>query len=271
MNKLGSITTAIVIVLLPLWGSFTFAQSTESQTFLSNLDEKNVETEEQEKNERSPKKEEPQKKEEKPLDFSDTGRPGQQTAGESRGNCVNLDSRLEALVPSSHAGKTISGHPSFWVYLPFSDKQIYRVEFILQNEAREDVWRSQLKANKDVGYKKFSLPKTASPLKVGEWYRWYVKVYCQSHTASTQYVQSWIQRIPLTSQLHLELQQQSQLAHKTFGHHGVWYDTVDSLIQEFQREPNDMALERDWQNLIKAKGVELQALPPVGVSYEAVK
>ena len=265
MNKIGSITTAIVIVLLPLGGESIFAQPIEPQDFLSNSDEKNATADENEK------KKKPPKKEEKPLDFSDTGRPGQQTAGESRGGCVNLDSKLKALVPSSHAGKTVSGHPSFWVYLPFSDQQIERIEFILQNEAREDVWRSQLEADKGVGYKKFSLPKTASPLKVGQWYRWYVKIYCQSHTASTQYVQSWVQRMPLTSQLYLELQQQSQLAHKTLGHHGVWYDTVDRLIQEYQRNPGSLALEQDWQNLIKAKGVDLRTLPPVDASYEAIK
>ena len=265
MNKIGSITTAIVIVLSPLYGYSTFAQPPEPQNFLSNSDEKNATADEKEK------KKKPPKKQEKPLDFSDTGRPGQQTAGESRGGCVNLDSKLKALVPSSHAGKTISGHPSFWVYLPSSDEQIERIEFILQNEAREDVWRSQLKADRGVGYKKFSLPKTASPLKVGQWYRWYVKIYCQSHTASTQYVQSWVQRMPLTSQLYLELQQQSQLAHKTFGHHGVWYDTVDRLIQEYQRNPSNLTLEQDWQNLIRAKGVDLRTLPSVGASYEAIK
>ena len=261
MNEIGSITTTIIVTLFWLFSNSAFARSIEPADFLVSSDRQDAET----------KKKEPPKKEEKPLDFSDTGRPGQQTAGESRGGCVNADSKLEAIVPISHAGKTVSSHPSFWVYLPYNNKQISHVEFILQNEAREDVWRSQIEATENIGYKGFSLPKTAPPLQVGQWYRWYVKVYCESDTASAQYVQSWVKRIPLTSKLYLELQEQSQLPYEILGNYGIWYDSVDRLIQKYQRYPTNIALEQDWQNLIQAKGVELQSLPNVGASYEAVK
>ena len=261
MNKTASITTTIIVTSFLQFGNSAFARSIEPAKFLISSDKKDAKT----------KKTEPPEQEEKPLDFSDTGRPGQQTAGESRGGCVNSDSKLEAVVPVSHAGKTVSTHPSFWVYLPYNNKQVDRVEFILQNEAREDVWRSQFEANKNTGYKSFSLPKSAPPLQVGQWYRWYVKVYCRSNTASAQYVQSWVKRVPLTSKLYLELQEQCRLPHKILGNYGIWYDSVDRLIQEYQRQPTNIALEQDWQNLLQAKGVELQSLPNVGASYEAVK
>ena len=173
-------------------------------------------------------------------------------------------------MPTSHSGKTVSGHPNFWVYFPYSNDQISHVEFVLQNEAREDVWRSQSNVNQDTGYQNFSLPKNEAPLEVGQWYRWYVKVYCQPHVASAQYVQSWVKRIPLTSTLYVELQQESQQHHKIYGNYGIWYDAVDRLLNEYQRQPTNLVLEQDWQDLIKAKGVELQTLPEVGASYEAV-
>ena len=209
--------------------------------------------------------------EQEPLDFSDTGRPGQQTAGESRGSCSDLEGKIEAIVPTSHAGKTVSGHPSFWIHFPYSTQQISHIEFILQNEAREDIWRSQFKQNHHSGYTSFSLPKTEPPLKVNQWYRWYLKVYCDSHLASAQYVQSWIQRIPLSSKVHVELQQDQQLAHHTYSKHGIWYDAINSLLNQYQNQPNNLALEQDWQNLIKARGVELDDLPPLGATYEAIK
>ncbi len=256
---MGSIT-ALIIALLLLYTDSALAQSIEQQISVSSNQE----------DAKTPKKE-PPKKEEKPLDFSDTGRPGQQTAGESRGNCPNFDSKVEAVVPTSHAGKTVSSHPRFWVYFPYNSPQISYVEFILQNEAREDIWRSQFKLDKDIGYKSFSLPKTESPLEVGQWYRWYVKVYCQSHTASAQYVQSWVKRVPLTSRLYLELQQESSPPYVTYSNYGIWYDAIDGLLEEYQRHPSNLSLEQDWQNLIKAKGVELNSLPNVEAIYEAVK
>ncbi len=252
-------TTALAIALLLFCSNKVFAQSTQ-QNILFAQDKKDSKIE----------KNDPEEQE-KPLDFSDTGRPGQHTAGDSRGNCSNLDGQVKAVVPTSHTGKTISSHPSFWVYFPYSSQRISYVEFVVQNEEREDIWRSQLRIDQDIGYKSFSLPKTAKPLETGQWYRWYVKVYCQSRTASAQYVQSWVKRIPLTSKLYLELQEKSEPSHKTYGSHGIWYDAVDRLLQEYQRRPSSLTLEQDWQNLIKAKGVELQALPNVEGSYEAVK
>ena len=205
------------------------------------------------------------------LDFSDTGRPGQQTAGESRGSCsLQANNNLEAVIPVSHSGKTVSGHPRFWVYFPYTPHQISHVEFVVQNEAREDVWRSQLSIENDTGYKSFSIPKTEAPLEIGRWYRWYVKVYCD-RSASAGYVQGWVNRVPLLSRLYLELQQKSQLSHQIYGSHGIWYDAIDRLLTVYQSRPGNMALERDWQNFIRARGVRLQQLPQIETSYEAVK
>lgn len=252
-------TTALAIALLLLCGNKVLAQSIQPNSSLI-----------QDKKDSKVEKNDPEEKE-KPLDFSDTGRPGQQTAGESRGSCTNLDDQVKAVVPTSHTGKTISSHPSFWIYFPYDSQQISHVEFVVQNEDREDIWRSQLKIDQGIGYKSFSLPETTPPLEIGQWYRWYVKVYCQSRIASAQYVQSWVKRIPLNSELYLELQQESKPFHKTYGSHGVWYDAIDRLLQEYQRHPSSLTLEQDWRNLIGAKGVELQTLPDVEASYEAVK
>ena len=208
---------------------------------------------------------------EKPLDFSDTGRPGQQTAGESRSGCRNLDRPLKALLPVSHSGKTVSARPSFWVYFPYDSEHIERVEFIVQNEAREDVWRSHPQVNTTTGYQNFALPKAAKPLEVGEWYRWYVKVYCQSQVASTQYVQGWVKRVPLSSKLYVQLQDLPQRSHQAYGTAGIWYDAIDSLLERYHFQPSNLSLEKDWQNLLRAKGVKLHNLPYIGATFEAIE
>lgn len=205
------------------------------------------------------------------LDFSGTGRPGQQTAGESRGTCSNTGDTLKGVMPTSHSGQTVAGYPSFWVYLPNVSQEVSHVEFILQNESRQDIWRSRNELAANSEYQNFSLPKTESPLEIGGWYRWYVKIYCGNEVASSQYVQGWVNRVSLTSKLHLELQQDSQKSHRVYGNYGIWYDAVDRLLRQYQRNPNSLCLEKDWQNLLEAKGVELDDLPEVGASYEAVK
>ncbi|MEL6439044.1 MAG: DUF928 domain-containing protein [Cyanobacteria bacterium J06621_8] len=212
----------------------------------------------------------PSQKKQKSLDFSGTGRPGQQTAGESRGNC-NSDSAFEALLPVSKSGKTVSGQPSFWVYFPKALPQQSQVEFVIQNKAREDIWRSRGQLDASAGYKKFAMPETAPPLEIDQWYRWYVKVYCDSQNASAQYVQGWVSRIPISSQLHVELLDYSRDSHLIYGNHSIWYDAINHLLSNYHNDVPNLNLEQDWQNLIGAKGVDLDQLPSIGGIYEAVK
>ncbi|MFM2311173.1 MAG: hypothetical protein RLZZ04_449 [Cyanobacteriota bacterium] len=208
------------------------------------------------------------------LDFSATGRPGQQTAGESRGSCDNAMEPIRAMIPESNSGKTVMAHPRFWVYFPQLGKETKEakdIEFVIQDEARKDVWRSRSPSTSTLtssaNYQSFVLPATEAPLQIGQWYRWYVKVYCHDQVASVQYVQGWIKRIPLTAELHLELQKNSpKTGYLAYGNHQIWYDAIDQLLSSYQNNPKSLTLEQDWQNLIRAKGVKLEQLPPLEVT-----
>lgn len=201
------------------------------------------------------------------LDFSSTGRPGQQTAGESRGACANVVQPIRAVLPESNSGKTVFGHPRFWVHFPELFTKKAEVEFIIQDESRKDIWRSRSPLNSATGYQGFALPKTENPLEIGQWYRWYVKVYCEQQVASLQYVQGWVKRIPLSSKLYLKLQEHPpQNHHLVYGNHRIWYDATDQLLNLYHCNPQSVALEKDWQNLIRAKGVQLDHLPSLGGS-----
>lgn len=195
-------------------------------------------------------------------DFSSTGRPGQQTAGESRNGCGAANS-LQAVIPRSNSGKTLSGHPRFWVYLPTISKNIDRWEFVLQNEAREDVWRSPLKNPTRSGYQNIALPSTQPHLEIGQWYRWYVKAYCKSQVASSYYVQGWVSRIPLTSNLYLDLKQNKHQPYEVYRQHGLWYDAINHLLGLEQTNTNRLAIEQNWQEIIEAGGLCSRQLPYV--------
>jgi len=215
---------------------------------------------------------------EKPFDFSGTGRPGQQTAGESRGSC-DLEQSFQAVIPSSNTGKTVMGHPKFWIYFANPSNKIDRLEFILQNEAREDVWRAPIPLDSGSsameinhvksGYKNLSLPSTEPPLTKGQWYRWYVKAYCKSQVASSYFVQGWINRIPISSVLNAELNQKHQRPYEVYGNHGIWYDAVNHILQTYHNSPNNLDLEEDWQKLIEAGGLGMNQLPAVTTIFRA--
>ena len=256
------LTTVITCLLLSSYVSGVTAHSVNKQEDVSSSDSE----------QQSPKKAKRDRGDDRgePLDFSGMGRPGQQTAGESRGSCANAG-LIEALLPVSMSGKTVQGHPSFWVHFPDTFPPASQVEFILQDESRKDVWRSRSKLDNKPGYKSFSLPETESPLEIGQWYRWYVKVYCDSQISSAQYVQGWVNRTPLTSGLHLELQENEENSHLVYGNHVIWYDAINQLLSSYQNNPTDLTLEQDWHNLLGAEGVSLDLLPSIGGSYKTVK
>jgi len=251
------LTTVIACLFLPCIS--ISAQQTEAQH------KEEVETPTRQQKPRSSKPEKQSDNNSESLDFSGTGRPGQQTAGESRGSCANSRKPIRAMLPQSNSGSTVLGHPNFWVYFPELNSKT-ELEFVIQDESRQDVWRSRSPLDSTSGYQSFSLPTTEAPLKVDRWYRWYVKVYCDERVVSTQYVQGWVNRIPLNSRLYIELQQNPLKSHLTYGNNRIWYDAIDRLLDSYHRHPQSIALEKDWQNFMRAKGVELRDLPSIGGS-----
>ncbi|GAB4538763.1 MAG: hypothetical protein Tsb0014_28630 [Pleurocapsa sp.] len=207
------------------------------------------------------------------FDFSSTGRPGNQTAGENRGSCPNVHSSLTAIVPDSHSGQTTSAYPRFWVYMPYYAHQLSQVEFVLQDDRGRDVWRSPVNLSQSPGYINFALPQALSPLEVGRSYQWYVKVNCDPDlTSPPLYVRGWIERINLNSSLYTTLQNQEQKPYIVYARNGIWYDAIDRLLSLYTTDSNynNSLLQQDWQQLLNSQGVTLQ-LPTPHYNLELVK
>ncbi|MGF1542620.1 MAG: DUF928 domain-containing protein [Pleurocapsa sp.] len=200
--------------------------------------------------------------EEEVLDFSGTGRPGQQTAGDSRGTCPPVDINLTAIVPTSNFGKTLAQHPSFWFYIPYQPEQIAQAQFVLQDQQRNTVFQTPVNLPSTPGYIKFSLPTTAPSLALGKSYRWYLKLYCDRSIVSQRntplFVQGWIERVPSSSSLYLKLNQSTQKSYLVYGDHGIWYDAVNELLSLHLLDADNLTLQRDWLKLTQAKGVNLK-------------
>ena len=200
--------------------------------------------------------------EEEPLDFSDTGRPGQQTAGETRsGQCGDVPIPLTALVPSSNSGKTIATHPQLWFYLPYEAKNVSKVEFVIQESDRKDVYRQSWQPQHVPGYISASLPETEPGLATNKSYRWYFKVYCQNNDNSAPlFVQGWIDKIEVSADISSQVEPE-QSPHMFYAEQNLWFDAIDSLLT-LLNSPEIVShkeeISTDWERLIKAQGVDLK-------------
>ena len=201
------------------------------------------------------------------LDFSGTGRPGQQTAGDNRGNCTHAEDSLTAIIPTSNWGQTLVKHPSFWFYVPYKSQEVKQAEFVLQDRGRKTIFSSPIQLQQTPGYNKFSVPETAPILEVGQSYRWYIKLYCDCQVSSADnslstavplFVQGWVERVPLNSNLYLKLRNSPKRSYQVYGSNGVWYDAVNELLSRHLLDPDNQTLQQDWLKFTQAKGVNLK-------------
>ncbi len=197
------------------------------------------------------------------LDFSDTGRAGQQTAGEARGQCNNGGFPLTALVPASNWGKTTKKHPIFWFYVPSSLDSATEIEFVFQDEDRNHLWQQKLSTQKTSNYLNVSLPQEQPELEIGKWYRWYLKIYCDPEKRyPPKFVYGWVKRVSIDYALESELNNSQQQPYEIYGKAGIWFDAINSLLKSKDSNAKSLYFQQNWQQLIQAKGVELNLPQP---------
>ena len=197
------------------------------------------------------------------LDFSDTGRAGQQSAGEARGQCGSTEFPLTALVPVSNWGKTVKEHPTFWFYVPSHSTSATQIEFVLQDQDRNNLSKQQLSIDGNSDYVNTRVPQHLPGLKIGEWYRWYLKVYCDHEKLyPPKVVYGWIRRVKIDNNLRSQLRDNQDKSYEVYGKAGIWFDAIDSLLQTDSIKKTSPNFQQGWQQLIKAKGVELNLPQP---------
>jgi hypothetical protein len=164
-------------------------------------------------------------------------------------------------MPVTNWGKTVASHPTFWFYVPYSPQKVPAGEFVLQEEKGKDVYRIPFTLPKTPGFVSFSTPSTEAPLEVDKSYHWYFKLYCVPQKPSTPiFVEGWVQRVALTSELESQLKAAKQQEYVVYAANGIWYDALAHLAQLRLSNPPNARLDRDWANLLSARGVDLEGL-----------
>jgi hypothetical protein len=194
----------------------------------------------------------------------DRSAPGNRGEGASRG-CVSGDQPLTALVPVYQQadvvqvwGLTSQAQPGFWFYLPYEPNVIQSIEFVVQDDQEETLYRSAIPIPDRSGPMQVKLPATTS-LAAGKAYHWFfkVKTLCPNQPAPTStYVEGWVKRQALPTAVSDRLrnatpQEQSAI----YAENGLWYDALNAIGEGIMTTPGNTALAEEWKGLLEEIGL----------------
>lgn len=193
--------------------------------------------------------------------FSDDERPGRQTSGDSRGYCVAAESPvLTGVVPSSNLGTTVDPNPTLWFFVPDTPEAAVKGYFTLQDQDRNNVIDEiEFRFPNRPGYIGISLPSDFS-LVIDSEYRWTFEMQC-SPSEPPIYVQGWIKRIALDSELERQLDVSVIEHYRIYTDNYIWFDAIDNLITQRLADPDNPDLIEAWNDLLNQGGGSLSGLP----------
>ncbi len=207
---------------------------------------------------------------------------GRSQGGASRGECPEVSKPLTVLVPAtqktlgekhgSHSastawesvwGLTVAESPTLWFYVPYSLTAKLPIEFVLQDDKDNYVYKTTFTASQtQPGIVKLRLPSTVAPLEIGKMYHWYFIIDCDPDAPPL--VEGWVQRIAppptLTSQLQ-KATPRERIA--LYAANGIWHDALTSLAELRSANPQDATLTADWVSLLESVGLDAIAREPM--------
>jgi hypothetical protein len=202
----------------------------------------------------------------------DQGAPRGTKPGGERGCPSVAQKPLTALVPVTkeadgtqlHWGLTTKERPTFWFYVPYELKSIRSAKFSLRNQAKQTVYETPVTLTGAPGVISISLPSTAPPLEINNWYQSYlfIDISCEPNAPlEKDSAQGWVKREALAPALKSELdnattpQQRAML----YAKHGVWYEVVMTLAELSRTDPKDA----EWTKLLQSVGLDAIASEPI--------
>jgi hypothetical protein len=186
---------------------------------------------------------------------------GRSQGGASRGPCQDYED-LTALVPTTDGvvwGKTTRQHPSFWFYLPHPLTAETPIEFIVQDATDNYVYQTHVTVpNTPAGLIRFEVDPQGQSLQPNQLYTWTLVIYCNP-TQPTQsvFVNGILQRSLPNSELQAKLATAEALERaKLYAAHGIWYDALHILAQQYQSQPYSDRVSTAWADLLQQVGLD---------------
>jgi hypothetical protein len=181
--------------------------------------------------------------------------------GASRGDRCALDAQAVSqpftpLLPDTNYGLTTASHPTLLVHIPATSAQ--SVFLTLQNDKGEEVYQTILPISTQSGVVSLDLPQEAPALETDKNYQWSIALMCdQKLRPDSPVVQGYVKRVAAESTLAKQLASATPIEMAAlYGQAGIWYETVATLAELRQAEPENQELVTAWNNLLNSVGLE---------------
>jgi Domain of Unknown Function (DUF928) len=192
------------------------------------------------------------------------GTPPAKEGTGSRGDCGYKQGMLPLtrIVGSNQLKSTINGHPTIWVYLPYTSVDAKSGEFSL-HDGDIELYRTRFRLPDKAGIISVNLPNSAPEVAVGKEYRWYFEVNCNgaiySSTNTPASVTGLIKRqsTPVELARHLEKANNPLEKISAYAKYGIWYETITELAKLRLKEPQNQTLRNMWIEFLSAEKVSL--------------
>lgn len=191
--------------------------------------------------------------------------PGRREPAAGRGCGMNMPKPpLMALSPETNLGFTVAAYPQFFFYIPQSSAKA--LKFTLLKEDVQNVYEKTFSIPSAPGIFSLSLPhdKSLPPLEIGKDYHWYLQLLCSEFGSGQIYVDGWVQRVkpnstPTSRSQKVEVGELME----SDRNHRFWYDAVATLAEKWRSNPNDSALQVEWENLLRSESLDAIARKPL--------
>lgn len=195
------------------------------------------------------------------------GAPDNRRSAGTRSDCISANNQIEELVslmPSkNNIGTTLSPYPTIFVYVPQTNNR--KGEFII-TEGNTTVYSSTTELSSQAGIINLDIPRDSNVFELGAGrdYKWTFAIVCNPQNRSEdEYVSGYVRRID-NPQLEEKIQQVPTDERLDFyAREGIWLETITTIVQMRQNNPQDSALANDWQSLLESVGLEDIASQPL--------
>lgn len=203
--------------------------------------------------------------------------PVNRESGGTRGpECVESNRSVIALVPAEGMATTVAKYPTVFWYMP--PTKASSAEFVLQDgngriiySAKYALGQSEEGAVRLPGIMSLTIPAlaTLAPLEIGQDYYWQLALVCNELDRSADLVVGGgIQRIERDLILERRIQEATPQEKVGFyARQGLWYETLQTLVELRREAPDDPELARAWDKLLNSVNLEVIAEEHGSKSY----
>ena len=164
-------------------------------------------------------------------------------------------------------GKTTLNHPTFWFYVAYPANTY--IEFILQDEAENEIYQTSFYLEKTPGIVSLTLPKDKITLETGKSYHWYFNIMCNRQDTTDDFVEGWVERVKLNPTISSQLESLQPLERiEIYAKNGLWYDTLTNLDHLRQTEPENREIANIWADLLQQIGLDAISQKPIIYHYK---